>query len=91
MEHKPQRPNSHLALAIISTILCCLPLGIVSIVYATKVNSLYEDGNYSEAEKASKNAKTWGLVSIVVAAIGLILYLLIFGVAFLGAVGSGDF
>lgn len=28
-------PNNHLALAIITTILCCLPAGIVSIVYAT--------------------------------------------------------
>ena len=45
MENKPQRPNSYLALAIISTILCCLPTGIVSIIYATKVNSLYQDTN----------------------------------------------
>ncbi|WP_299228772.1 CD225/dispanin family protein [uncultured Psychroserpens sp.] len=91
MENKPQRPNSYLALAIISTILCCLPFGIVSIIYATKVNSLFEDGKYDEAEKASKNAKTWGLVSIGVAVVGWILYLLIFGVAFLGALGSGSY
>lgn len=54
---KPTRPDSYLALAIISTILCCLPTGIVSIIYATKVNSLYEDGNYDEAVRASKNPK----------------------------------
>lgn len=90
MEDKPTRPNSYLALAIISTILCCLPAGIVSIVYATKVNSAYEDGKYDEAERASKNAKTWGLVSVGVAAVGWILYVLIFGVAFLGAL-SGEF
>lgn len=91
MENKPTRPNSYLALAIISTILCCLPTGIVSIVYATKVNSAYEDGNYDEANRASKNAKTWGLVSIGIAVFGWIIYLLIFGVAFLAALGSGDF
>lgn len=88
---KPPRPNSYLALAIISTVVCCLPLGIVSIVYATKVNSLYEDGNYDEANRASKNAKTWGLVSMGVAVLGFILYLLIFGVAFFGALSSGNF
>lgn len=88
---KPKRPDSYLALAIISTILCCLPLGIVSIIYSTKVNSLYEDGKYDEAERASKNAKTWGLVSIGVALLGLILYFLIFGVALFSALGSGDF
>lgn len=88
---KPKRPDSYLALAIISTILCCLPLGIVSIIYSTKVNSLYEDGKYDEAERASKNAKTWGLVSMGVALLGLILYFLIFGVALFSALGSGDF
>ena len=88
---KPPRPNSYLALAIISTILCCLPTGIVSIIYATKVNSSYEDGNYDEANKASRNAKTWGLVSIGIAVLGWLLYILIFGVAFLGALTSGDF
>lgn len=89
IENKPNRPNSYLALAIVSTILCCLPLGIVSIVYATKVNSLYADGKYDEAQSASKNAKTWGLVSVGIALFGWIIYILIFGVALLGAIGSG--
>lgn len=91
MEQKPPRPSSYLALAIISTILCCLPIGIVSIVYATKVNSAYEDGKYDEALKASRNAKTWGLVSMGVALVGYLLYILIFGFAFLGALSNGDF
>ena len=88
---KPPRPNSYLALAIISTILCCLPLGIVSIVYATKVNSSYEDGNFDDAIRASKNAKTWGIASVAVAAVGWLLYMLIFGIAFFGALSNGDF
>ncbi|WP_040250527.1 CD225/dispanin family protein [Psychroserpens mesophilus] len=90
MENKPQRPSSYLALAIISTILCCLPTGIVSIIYATKVNSLYEDGNYNEATKASKNAKTWGLVSIGIAVLGWVLYILIFGIAMFGALANSN-
>jgi uncharacterized membrane protein len=88
---KPTRPNSYLALAIISTILCCLPTGIVSIIYATKVNNLYEDGNYDDATQASKNAKTWGLVSIGIAVVGWLIYMLIFGVALFGAMSNGEF
>ncbi len=88
---RPPRPNSYLALAIISTILCCLPTGIVSIIYATKVNSSYEDGNYDEAISASKNAKTWGLVSIGIAVVGWLIYILIFGVALFGAMSNGGF
>ena len=40
---QPQKPingTTYLIFAIISTILCCLPLGIVAIVYASKINSL---------------------------------------------------
>jgi uncharacterized membrane protein len=88
---KPTRPNSYLALAIISTILCCLPTGIVSIIYATKVNSSYEDGNYDEANRASKNAKTWGLVSIGLAVILYLFIFLIYGAIIMAAFNNGDF
>lgn len=88
-ETKPARPNSYLALAIISTILCCLPTGIVSIVYATKVNSAYEDGKYEEAEKASKNAKLWGLISVGAAALVGILYLIFGAAMFATAMANG--
>ncbi len=91
MEQTPKRPNNYLALAIISTILCCLPAGIVSIVYSTKVNSLYDDGKYEEAQKASNNAKTWGIVSVAIAAVGWIIYMLFFGLAIFGALSNGDF
>jgi uncharacterized membrane protein len=84
METRPSRPNSYLALAIISTILCCLPAGIVSIIYSTKVNSLYEDGKYDEAMSASRNAKTWGIVSVVIALFGWVFYVLFFGLAIFG-------
>jgi len=89
MENKPTRPNNYLALAIISTIICCLPAGVVSIIYSTKVNGLYEDGQYEEAKKASKNAKTWGMISVGVALLGWIIYFLIFGIAILGAMVNG--
>lgn len=36
----PVQIKSHLAEAIITTLCCCLPFGIVSIVYAAKVSSL---------------------------------------------------
>lgn len=89
MENKPNRPSSYLALAIVSTILCCLPIGIVSIIYSTKVNGLYADGKYEEANKASRQAKTWGLISVGIALFGWVIYILFFGLAFLGIAASG--
>ncbi|UOB18201.1 CD225/dispanin family protein [Abyssalbus ytuae] len=92
MENQPTRPNNYLALAIISTVLCCLPAGIVSIVYSSKVNSLYAEAKYDEAEKASKNAKTWAIVAIAAGALFLIIYFAIFGVAiFAGMNNAGNY
>ena len=34
-------PPNNLVWAILSTLFCCLPLGIVSIVYAAQVNGKY--------------------------------------------------
>lgn len=88
MENRPPKPPSYLAFAIISTILCCLPAGIVSIVYATKVNDAYLNEDYDGAQRASNNAKTWAIVSVVVALAGLIIYFAIFGVAFFVALAN---
>lgn len=89
MENRPPKPSSYLALAIISTVLCCIPAGIVSIVYATKVNDAYLNGDYAGAQRASNNAKTWGLVAVGIALVGWVLYVVFFGMAFLGAFVSG--
>jgi Interferon-induced transmembrane protein/GYF domain 2 len=80
-----QVPN-HLAKAIISTLLCCLPLGVVAIVYAAKVDSLARTGNIAEAEDASQKASMWANWSIGVWLVGAVLYItLIIG---LGATGN---
>ena len=54
---KPPKPDNYLVWAILTTILCCLPFGIVSIVYATKVDNLYYAGQYDEAMAKAKSAK----------------------------------
>ncbi|GAA2632361.1 CD225/dispanin family protein [Actinomadura fulvescens] len=70
-------PANHLVWAILTTLFCCLPAGVVSIVFAAQVNSKWQSGDYSGAQKASNNAKTWAIVSAVVGAIGGIIYLLV--------------
>lgn len=70
-------PN-HLAWAIIATILgtCfCCPLGllgIVAIVYASKVNKLLVAGDFAGAQRASATAKTWCWVATALAIIGVL-------------------
>ncbi|HIY63699.1 MAG TPA: CD225/dispanin family protein [Candidatus Mediterraneibacter stercoripullorum] len=72
----------YLILAIISTICCCPPFGIVAIVFAAKINSATYAGNNEEAHRAARNAKIWIIVAFVV---GLLVEL--FSMAF-GVIGS---
>ena len=82
-EPAPAQPNNYLVIAILSTLCCCLPLGIVSIVYAAKVNGLYMGRQYEAAEQASKNAKKWAIIAAVVGLVCQIIYGVVYGVAVL--------
>lgn len=62
-------PASYLVWGIVTTVLCCLPLGVVSIVSATQVNSTWAAGDYAGALAASNKAKTFAIWSAVVGVI----------------------
>ena len=59
----PPHVENYLVQAILVTIFCCVPFGIVSIVYAAQVNGNVEAGDVEGARRASDNAKTWAWVS----------------------------
>ena len=76
-------PKNWLIESILVTLLCCLPFGIVGIIFATKVDTLWSTGQYDAAEQASRDAGKWVKIGAVSGAIVIILYLLLifFGVA----------
>lgn len=43
------KPDNNLVWAILSTFLCCMPFGIVSIVFAAQVDGKYAMGDYAGA------------------------------------------
>ena len=63
-------PPTNLVWAIISTVLCCLPAGIVAIVYATQVTNKYRAGDIEGAKRASEIGAWWCIAAII---LGLIL------------------
>ena len=79
---QPPMPDTYMVWAILATLLCCLPFGIVSIVKASQVSSLYNQGRYQEAVAASEAAKKWAIWSAVA---GVVLSIIGF---FLGLYGS---
>ncbi len=52
-------PKNWLVEAILVTLFCCLPFGIVGIVFAAQVNSKYVSGDYDGALQASREAGKW--------------------------------
>lgn len=80
-----QRPNNQLVPAILTTIFCCLPFGIVSIVKAAQVNNLWDTGQYDAARTAAGEAKKWWLVSL---GVSLVLFVGYFVVVIALGVGS---
>lgn len=83
---QPDKPNNHMVMAIVSTVIpvvTCTFLGIVagivSIVFASQVNTKYDAGDYAGAEKSSKNAKIAWIVAIVITVILIIYSIVVLG------------
>jgi hypothetical protein len=82
-------PKNWLVESILVTLLCCLPFGIVGIINATKVESLWNAGQRNEALKASQEAAKWVKIAFFsgIVVIGLYLLMMVFGV--LTSIGLG--
>ncbi|HBT75419.1 MAG TPA: hypothetical protein DEB39_00510 [Planctomycetaceae bacterium] len=80
-----QCPKNWLVESIVATILCCLPFGIVAIIFAAQVSGKFQAGDYAGAQKASDTAKMWTIVSF---ACGLVVTILYVGMMVLGVIGG---
>ena len=75
----PENIPNYLAFSIIATVLAtcfCCPLGligIVAIVFSSKVNTLLNQGDIEGARRASAQAKTWSWVAAALAVIGVLI------------------
>ena len=75
----PPKPDNCLVWAILSTLCCCLPFGVVAIVYAAQVDGKYAAGDYQGAVDSASKAKTWCWVSF---GIGIVVTVLWFFIGF---------
>jgi Interferon-induced transmembrane protein len=73
----PQRVPTYLVPAILTTVFCCLPAGIVAIVHAAQVNTKLAHGDITGAKQASKNARTWSWISFGVTVVFLVIALVV--------------
>lgn len=84
----PYVPN-HLVWAILSTLFCCLPLGIVSIVFAAQVDGRRAAGDLQGAQEASRKALNWAIGSALIGPVLAALWFFLFGgLALLGSMSG---
>lgn len=82
MEYK-DKPDNNLLYAILSTVCCCTPLGIVSIIYAIQVDNLYRKHDYQGAQDAADEAYKYAKYALI---FGIVFYVLLFGLYSLPAI-----
>ena len=71
-----RRPN-HLVWAILTTLFCCLPLGIAAIVFSSQVNSKWNAGDIAGAQAASNKARQFSIWAAVAGVVLVILYIIL--------------
>lgn len=87
----PAAVPNYIVPAIIS-LFCCLPLGIVGVIFAAQVNSKVAAGDTAGALDSAKKAKMFSFIAIglgLLAIICYVLFVVIMGVG-LGIAGSAN-
>ena len=74
---QPEKINTWLIPAILSAVLCCLPFGIVSIVFAAKANSALGCGDFETARQNGEKAKIWFWVAFGVGIVSTIFWIIV--------------
>ena len=73
--------NNSLVLGILATVVsvmfCCLPHGLISLIFALQVNKKTAAGDVQGAVSAAKQAKTWAIVSLVVSVAWLVIAIIL--------------
>lgn len=59
-------PPTNLVWAILACVFCCIPFGIVGIIYASKVSKCYFAGDLVGAKRASETGAWWIIAAMVI-------------------------
>jgi hypothetical protein len=70
-------PPNNLVWAILVTLFCCLPFGIVSIVYAAQVNGKWQAGDAAGAQESSRKARQWAIYGAIAGVVIAVIYLIV--------------
>lgn len=81
------KPDNYLVWTILSTLLCCLPIGAVGIYFSTQVDKLWAAGDVAGAQDRARSARNFAIASAAVSlalAVGWIVFVILFGTFSIG-------
>ncbi|HEU4795518.1 MAG TPA: CD225/dispanin family protein [Pyrinomonadaceae bacterium] len=85
----PATVPNYLIPAIIS-LFCCLPLGVVGVIFAAQVNGKVAAGDTAGALDASKKAKLFSFIAIGLGLAGIVFYVLVWVIMGIGMVAGSN-
>ena len=76
-------PKNYFIESILATLCCCIPLGIVAIINAVKVEGLANRGDWAGAVDAANKAKMWTIIAVVGGLLANVAFYFMFWPAFM--------
>ena len=74
---RPRPPDSGLGPAILVTLFCCWPIGLIAIFTALQVNRVYRSGDYKRAQRLAQRSQkltTWAIIGGVVVVVAYLCF-----------------
>jgi hypothetical protein len=86
---EPTKVPNNMVLAIVATVVsllgCCIPWGVISLIFAMQVGKKEAAGDTAGALNAAKQAQMFAWIFIILGVVALILNIVFGGLAFLMA------
>jgi hypothetical protein len=83
---EPPKIQNYLVTSILVTLCCCVPAGIVAIIYAAQANSKLAAGDFHGAQESARLAKIWSWVGV---GAGVLVGIIYAAFGFFGALSNG--
>lgn len=84
-----ERIPNYLVQSILVTLCCCMPLGIVAIIFSAQVNSKLASGDLAGARDASAKAKMFAWIGFAFGLVAILISLLMGGAGFIQGIREG--
>jgi len=82
-------PKNWLIESILVTVFCCMPFGIIGIIHAAKVATLWKLGYPDEANKSSQEAGKWVKIGLIVWFLLVVLYIILLVMGVVAGISNG--